>query len=152
MGKPNSTRNNPDGTEYRPPNNHVLSTGLNAVPQGRPDQSYKTGGRSSGQDVSRQALGSDNLSTNYDSTTSRGEAKGTRPEVAGGVPRGFVHQEAAFQPTTQDVGSLRPDGSKRVIFGGNPFDGYGDPNGGAKPDPTTIVGGASSTGPGGAGV
>jgi hypothetical protein len=153
VANPKNTKR-PAASDYKPANNHVLSTGLRDAPQGQPDQGYKSAGRSSGQDVNLSPLnpGGVTLSDNYGSTPSRGEAKGTRPEVSGGIPRGFVHNEAGSQPNTQDVGSVRPDGSKRVIFGGDIFEGYGDSNGGFTPDPTVVRGGPSSTGPGGAGV
>lgn len=148
----NKNTANTSKADYRPPNNHSLSTGLRAVPQ-TGNTVNKTGGRSDGMDVNRQPAGKTNrLSDTYPSITSKGEAKPSNPEVQGGIPRGYVSNDNQPKGSLQDVGSKRPDGSDRVTFGGGLYEGYGDENGGYQPDPRNIVGGSSTSGPGGAGV
>lgn len=148
----NKNTANTSKADYRPPNSHSLSTGLRAVPQNG-NTVDKTGGRSDGMDVNRQQAGKTNrLSDTYPSISSKGEAKPSNPEIAGGIPRGYVSNDNQPKGSLQDVGSLRPDGSKRVTFGNGLFDGYGDENGGYTPDPRNLPGGPSRSGPGGAGV
>lgn len=148
----NGNTGNKGRGDYKPANRHSLSTGLRAVPQ-EGNKVDRTGGRSDGQDINRQLPGQNiSLTDHFPNTSSQGEAKANNPEIAGGIPRGYVNNDNQPKGSLQDVGSLRPDGSKRVTFGGDIFDGYGDESGGYHPDPRNLPGGPSRSGPGGAGI